>query len=140
MMWKEKYRVGVDLIDHQHYELFSRVSQFLQAMQEEGDWDSKLDEVKRTMVFMQNYVVEHFTDEERYQREISYPGYEAHKKAHDDFKATVGEYAKSFESEGYTQELVQEFGAKLMTWLIMHVAAADQRIGAYVRQQGGEGQ
>ena len=29
MMWKEKYRIGVDRIDEQHKELFDRVSNFI---------------------------------------------------------------------------------------------------------------
>ena len=86
---------------------------------------------------MQNYVVEHFEAEEAFQRQIGFPEYEKHKQVHDEFKSTVNDYAETFVKEGYTQELVQELGAKLMTWLIMHVAAADQRIGAFGREQGG---
>ncbi|HHV94324.1 MAG TPA: hemerythrin family protein [Firmicutes bacterium] len=136
-MWKDKYRIGVELIDRQHQELFNRVSNFLQAVEGEGTWEEKLEQVTSTMEFMQNYVVEHFEAEEQYQREVNFPEYETHKRVHDDFKATVNDYAETFAREGYNQELVQEFGAKLMTWLIMHVAAADQRIGAFVRDQGG---
>ncbi|NLM68695.1 MAG: hemerythrin family protein [Firmicutes bacterium] len=140
MMWKEKYRIGVDLIDDQHRELFQRVSDFLQSVQQKGDWEQKTDKVKETLEFMQNYVVEHFEDEEAYQRQIKYPEYEEHKEIHAKFRAMINQYAVRFEEEGFTQELVQEFGGKLMTWLIMHVAASDQKIGAWVREQGGEGQ
>ncbi|MGI6566498.1 MAG: bacteriohemerythrin [Limnochordia bacterium] len=136
-MWKDKYKIGVELIDGQHRELFGRVSSFLQAVQGEGDWEVKLEQVKSTLQFMQNYVVEHFEAEEAFQRQIGFPEYEKHKQVHDEFKSTVNDYAETFVKEGYTQELVQELGAKLMTWLIMHVAAADQRIGAFVREQGG---
>ncbi|MDI9418646.1 MAG: hypothetical protein QM399_00480 [Bacillota bacterium] len=31
MMWKEKYRIGVEAIDNQHRELFQRVSDFLMS-------------------------------------------------------------------------------------------------------------
>ena len=41
-MWKDKYKIGVELIDGQHRELFGRVSSFLQAVQGEGDWEVKL--------------------------------------------------------------------------------------------------
>ena len=85
-------------------------------------------------------MVEHFEDEEAYQRQIKYPEYEEHKENHAKFRAMINQYAVRFEEEGFTQELVQEFGGKLMTWLIMHVAASDQKIGAWVREQGGEGQ
>ena len=77
-MWKDKYKIGVELIDHQHQELFGRVSNFLQAVQSEGQWEEKLEHVKSTMEFMQNYVVEHFEAEEQFQREINFPEYENH--------------------------------------------------------------
>lgn len=138
MMWKEKYRIGVKEIDDQHQELFRRVSEFIQAVQGEGRWEEKQDKVKETMDFMQEYVVTHFDDEEEYQRKIGYPGFAEHKKAHQKFKEEVGKYVKKLEVEGYSEELVQEFGGKLMTWLIHHVAGTDQKIGEYVSSQEGE--
>ncbi|WP_031514732.1 bacteriohemerythrin [Desulfofalx alkaliphila] len=138
MMWKEKYKIGVDTIDRQHEELFRRVSAFIQVVQQKTDWEEKLAQVKETMAFMQEYVIFHFDDEEAYQESINYPDLENHKKAHAKFKASVGQYAERLDKEGYSEELVQEFGGKLMTWLIMHVAAMDQKIGEYVQSQGDE--
>ena len=138
MMWKEKYKIGVPLIDEQHEELFKRVSDFLQKVQQKGLWEEKLEKVKETMDFMQEYVVVHFDDEEAYQEQVNYPDLEKHKLAHAKFKEAVGGYVSRLEQEGYSEELVQEFSGKLMTWLIMHVAASDQKIGQYVSQQGGE--
>ncbi|MGI6037433.1 MAG: bacteriohemerythrin [Limnochordia bacterium] len=136
-MWKDKYRIGVPLIDEQHKELFQRVSNFIVSVQREGDWDTKLDEVKKTLTFMQNYVVTHFEDEEEYQRSIGFPGYEKHKEIHSRFRAGVEDYARKMQTIGYTQELVQEFAGKLMAWLINHVGRMDQEIGAFARSQGG---
>lgn len=137
-MWKEKYKIGVPLIDKQHEELFKRVSDFIQTVRGEGDWESKLSKVKENMEFMQEYVVVHFNAEEIYQEKIKYPDLENHKKVHAKFKADVNGYVQRLEQEGYSEELVQEFGGKLMAWLIMHVAAMDQKIGEYVEGQGGE--
>lgn len=137
MMWKEKYKVGVELIDEQHKELFQRVSHFTQTIRSEEDWEKKLDKVKETMDFMKDYVVVHFNEEEAYQEKINYPDIEEHKKAHASFKEGVNNYVKIFETEGFTEEKIQEFGGKLMTWLIMHVGKMDQKIGEYVNSQGG---
>ena len=136
MMWKEIYRIGVDKVDAQHQELFRRVADFLMAIKGGGGWEKKVEKVKETMVFMQNYVVEHFTDEETYQKEINYPGYEKHCQIHEEFKAEVNKYALKFAESGYNEEIAQEFGGKLMTWLIYHVAMEDQKIGEYVRREG----
>lgn len=138
MMWKESYKIGVPLIDQQHEELFNRVSAFIQTVQNKGDWEEKMARVKETMEFMQQYVVFHFDAEEEYQESINYPDIDAHKKAHANFKQGVNTYAQRMSQEGYKEELVQEFGGKLMAWLIMHVMGTDQKIGQYVKSQGGE--
>lgn len=137
MMWKDDYKVGVDLIDEQHKELFRRLSAFIEVVQNEEPWDGKLDQVKETMIFMQEYVVTHFADEEVYQESIGYPEIEEHKLAHSKFKDSVDSYVEDFKSGGFTEEKLQEFSGKLMTWLIMHVGHMDKKIGEFVRNQGG---
>lgn len=136
MMWKEKYKVGVDLIDEQHKELFNRLSNFIQIVQNETNWDEKIETVKETLTFMQDYVVFHFNAEEKFQEESGYPDIEEHKKIHADFKEGINNYVKIFEKDGFTEEKIQELSAKLMTWLIMHVGRTDQEIGKYIRQKG----
>lgn len=136
-MWKDKYKVGVPLIDEQHQELFKRLSEFLQIVQSKVIWEEKIEKVKETMIFMQEYVIVHFDAEEEYQEKINYPGIEKHKEIHAKFKEEINHYVTLFEEDGFTEEIVQEFGAKLMTWLIMHVGKMDQQIGEYVRSQGG---
>jgi hemerythrin len=136
MMWKEKYRLGVPKIDEQHEELFRRVSEFVLALRQEGQWEDKLPKVKETLEFMQSYVITHFDDEEAYQLSVNYPGYEQHKEIHEQFKAEVGTYAERFEQEGFAEDTVQQFAGKLLAWLINHVAASDQKIADYVRSQG----
>lgn len=134
-MWKEHYKIGVPLIDQQHEELFKRVAAFIQVVQKKGNWEEKLAKVKETMDFMQQYVIFHFDDEEKYMEEINYPHLEEHKNIHVQFKQGVFDYVERVNKEDFSEELVQEFGAKLMTWLIMHVAAKDQQIGNYVESQ-----
>lgn len=131
-MWKDKYKIGVPNIDTQHEELFNRVSAFIKVVQNNKNWDEKLEKVKETMTFMQEYVVFHFDDEEKYQASINYPGIEEHKLAHKMFRQGIENYAKKLESEGFTEDLVQEFSGKLMAWLIMHVGSVDQKIAEYV--------
>lgn len=136
MMWKEKYKIGVELIDRQHEELFRRVSDFIGTVRSENPWETKLFKVKETLEFMKDYVITHFRDEEAYQAEINYPGLEKHKKIHDDFKAEVAEFVRLFEETGFDEDLVQRFSGKLLAWLINHVAGIDQKIGDYAREQG----
>ncbi|MDI9460288.1 MAG: hemerythrin domain-containing protein, partial [Bacillota bacterium] len=91
-----------------------------------------------TLEFMEDYVVIHFADEEELQRQIGYPGLEKHAAIHAAFREEILKFAERVAAEGFDEEKVQEFGARVMTWLIMHVGKEDQKIGAFIRSQGGQ--
>ena len=131
MLWKDKYELGVELIDTQHKELFRRVDAFMKTLRSSASWDEKVQQVNETLAFMKGYVVEHFRDEEEYQKSIAYPGYEAHKQIHTDMVNYVLEVSAEYEKRGFNEQLMQQFGGKLLAWLINHVAAEDQRIADY---------
>lgn len=137
-MWKERYSISVDRIDQQHKELFNRVYKFIKVTNEKTSWEERLEKVKETMDFMQEYVISHFNDEEDLMEEINYPEIEAHKNIHKDFKAGVNAYVDKLVAGEFDEETVQEFGGKIMTWLIFHVGKSDQKIGEYVKSQRGD--
>lgn len=135
MLWKDKYELGVPIIDSQHKELFRRVDTFIQALRSSDSWDEKVQRVNETLEFMKNYVVEHFNAEEAYQQKIGYPGYEMHKKIHAEMVDYVLQVSSEYERSGFNEQLMQQFAGKLLSWLINHVAAEDQRIANYVMKK-----
>ncbi|NLY70814.1 MAG: hemerythrin family protein [Clostridiales bacterium] len=139
MLWKDNYELGVPVIDAQHKELFRRVESFLQALRSEVSWDEKIPKINGTLEFMKGYVVEHFRDEEEYQKSINYPGYGFHKQIHDGMVNYVQEVSKQYEQSESNERLMQEFGGRLLAWLINHVAAEDQRIADYAKKKGMSG-
>lgn len=140
MMWKESYRVGVELIDSQHQQLFERVSGFIQALRAQVPWEDKLPQIKSTLGFMQEYVIKHFKDEEEYQTGIAYPEFQKHRVIHAQFTREVAEFAAQFAQDESNEKLVQQFAGKLLAWLINHVASCDQKIAEYVNSRGGDEQ
>ncbi len=136
MLWKEKYKLGVPVVDSQHEELFQRVDAFMQLLRSSASWDEKLKKVNETLEFMKGYVVEHFHDEEEYQKKIGYPNYEAHKQIHTNMVKYVVEFSETYEKSGCNEQLLQQFAGKLLAWLINHVAAEDQKIAAYAIEMG----
>ncbi len=131
MIWKEKYKIGVPQIDAEHEELFSRVTVFVETLRSEKEWIEKVNSVNETLAFMKDYVVTHFQDEEAYQEEIGYPNLMAHKKIHNDMVAYVEMFSEQYEKEGYKEILMQQFAGKLVTWLVNHVVAEDQKIAEF---------
>ncbi len=85
---------------------------------------------------MRVYVVDHFLDEEEYQQKIAYPGLAKHKEIHANMVGYVGEVAAEYERRGFDEQLIQQFGGKLLAWLINHVASDDRRIAAYAIKRG----
>ncbi len=136
MIWKDKYRIGVPEIDSQHEELFARVTAFVQTLRSDRPWDDKVAKVNETLDFMKNYVVTHFKDEEKYQAQIGYPYLEEHKKVHKNMVAYVVAVSEEYEREGFKEELMQQFGGRLLAWLINHVVSDDQKIAEYARSKG----
>lgn len=139
MLWKEKYKVGVPVVDLQHEELFQRVDAFMQILRSSASWDEKLMKVNETLEFMKGYVVEHFRDEEEYQQRIGYPSYEAHKRIHTNMVNYVVEFSVTYAKSGCNEQLLQQFAGKLLAWLINHVATEDQKIAAYAIEMGVSG-
>ena len=136
MLWKDSYELGVPVIDAQHKELFRRVEPFLQVLRSETGWTEKIPKINETLDFMKMYVVEHFRDEEEYQKSVGYPGYEAHKELHNGMVNYVLEVLKKYEQSSHDEQLMQQFGGRLLAWLINHVAAEDQRIAEYAIKKG----
>lgn len=136
MIWKERYRLGVNVIDTQHIELFDRVNTFVVTLRSDSPWEGKVDKVNETLAFMQDYVVIHFKAEEEYQLRIGYPEYEEHKKIHEDMVTYVSEVADTYIREGYKEAAMQQFAGKLLAWLINHVASVDQKIAEYAKMRG----
>lgn len=136
MLWKDKYQLGVSVIDQQHKELFDRVGAFMQTLRSADPWADKVQQVNETLEFMKGYVVEHFRDEELYQQQIGYPGYEAHRQIHADMVKYVLEVSREYTQSGFDEQLMQQFGGKLLAWLINHVASEDQRIASYAIAKG----
>jgi hemerythrin len=135
MIWKDKYKLGVPLIDEQHRELFSRVTDFVETVRKPVAWDEKTRKVQETLDFMKDYVITHFHDEEEYQKQIGYPDVEKHRKIHNDMVRYVADVARQVEQNGCQERLIQQFAGKLLAWLINHVASEDQRIADFVAKK-----
>jgi hemerythrin len=129
--WSNSFEIGNALIDSQHKELVNVTNELLAACAK-GDGQKKLLD---TVKFLATYAVKHFSDEEKLQQSIDFPGYQAHKKLHDDFKATVTDALKQLETQGANVTLVTKITTLVGNWLMGHIKNEDSKIGAHMRLQ-----
>jgi len=132
MIWKDEYKIGVELVDQQHKELFKRLGDFIQNVRSDKENKEKKEAVEKTLNFMGEYVATHFDAEEELQKKYNYPDFENHHQIHEDFKEEVAEFQKEYKDNEYDEDFVMEFSGRLLTWLINHVASTDQDIGEHI--------
>lgn len=117
--WSSKYSVGIDQIDQQHKQLFDTINNLHDAMKV----GKGKEQVKETIAFLKNYVIEHFKTEENLMKQFGYLRYSSQKKEHDDFV----NYIKDFETK-YNQgslSLTLEVMNFLSNWMKQHILQED---------------
>ena len=124
--WSEEYRLGIGTVDAQHQTLFA-VGAELAAAVKSGQGESRL---AKTLDRLTRYVQSHFAHEERLMLLHAYPGYEAHRLAHERLAAQV----KGFELEFRTgrEALSERLLPFLETWLEKHIRGEDARFAPYM--------
>ncbi|NLA60739.1 MAG: hemerythrin family protein [Firmicutes bacterium] len=128
LKWTDELSVGVDEIDNQHKELISRVAGLLSAMAK----GKGKDEVTETLDFLADYVVFHFSSEERIMREHAYPGFTHHRQQHLFFTERVKGLRDRLAQEGPSSSLAIQSQRLLSDWLVNHISVIDSALGAFL--------
>ena len=83
LIWNERYNLGVDIIDKEHKKLLS----ILNKLFDFGNKEEKSHfACQEAIKYFKDHAIQHFADEEAYMASINYPGLEAHKRIHRDFR------------------------------------------------------
>jgi len=129
--WTSNLATGVTEIDDQHKEIFKRVNRLSEACSE----GKGREEVLKLLLFLEDYVKEHFAAEEKQQVRSGYPGYAQHKSQHTRFIADIARLATAFRTEGATLSLVIMTNKTLTAWLVQHISKTDMELAAYLKDQ-----
>ncbi|WHH57916.1 bacteriohemerythrin [Petroclostridium sp. X23] len=132
--WNESLETGYEEIDAQHREMLDRVNQFMQAISE----GKKEGIVCETIIFLEQYVVEHFHAEEVIQSKYRYPGYKNHKKLHEEFISKLEELKDTVVQGGISPEVTFEIGSTLSLWLVEHIGMQDKALADYLNSESNE--
>ena len=127
--WTEDLRTGVDEIDNQHKDLFSRLNEILEACEHQKGKE----EIGTFIDFLADYVILHFATEEREMVKYNYPGLIDHKNEHRQFTIKIGELQKSFNDQGASIDVVLTAVRASYDWLQNHIRKTDKALGAFLR-------
>jgi hemerythrin len=136
IVWRKEFETGNLTVDKEHKSLVLMFNRFINAcMSDKSDA-----ELEGMLKFLCNYTVQHFTDEEVWQKQINYPRYQRHKEIHEAFKLKATQLYTRFIREGSSSSIVIQLNKDIGEWLINHILFEDLQIAAYVKavkQTGG---
>lgn len=124
--WKEDYRIGVDVIDEQHKELFRIAGETFDLLQNDFYLD-KYDRIVNLIEQLKNYAAFHFKTEENYMEEIGYKRLLSQKVQHNDFIEKINQIDLEVIDENQDQYLLSiiEFA---VDWIDQHILKVDKMI------------
>ena len=136
MQWTEDLAVGIAKIDDQHKELFEKINDLVAAVKQ-SVCKYKIGDVIR---FLEDYVVFHFGEEEKYMQQFGYPGYQAHKAEHEKFIANFNELKKELPKlEGGRKpgsyDLSVETNQVVVDWILDHIVKVDKHLGEFLKDK-----
>ena len=124
--WRKELCIGDEKIDQQHEELFRKAMELHGAAT--GGGEDRKQKCIEIILFLKDYAIAHFADEEAFQQSIDYKDFAIHKRIHDEFKKDIGVQEKLLVDSDFSDVVVKEFTGMLIAWLVHHVSDADQRI------------
>jgi hemerythrin len=130
--WDWTLDIGIDRIDNQHRELFNRLDQLLTSI-EDGKGN---DEVIKTLDFLEEYVIQHFNEEEDLQKKTNYPLLNIQHAQHEEFKSDLKEFRNIFETQGTSTLLALNIEEKLVIWFKNHIINLDKDLGDFLIENG----
>lgn len=132
MQWDGSLSVGVGLIDDQHKMLIQRFNDLAKAVEENQGPVA----VASTLSFLTEYANFHFSAEEGLMAVQGYPGLEAQKKEHEEFRTVLRSMDVDFETDGASEFLARQINSFLLTWLTKHIQQVDGRLGKFLQAKG----
>ncbi len=129
--WSDELSVGIPDIDRQHKELLNKIKELREACRE-GRGKELIDEM---MAFLERYINDHFSCEERYMKEFNYPQMVFHVKEHTDFTKRYLELRDELRKRGWRLYTTLETKDLLGLWWINHISKVDRELGRFLKDQ-----
>lgn len=124
--WSPDFDIGIEHLDNAHKKLFGVIRRVLLVLGEE-DYARNRNVCREAVKFLETYTLQHFAEEEAYQKRIQYRGFQTHKSLHDNLRTRALPFLKKqLEENEYAHDSIEDFVSILVGWLTGHVLVEDQ--------------
>ncbi len=131
VQWSDRYATGIAEVDDQHKTLFNAVNDL-----HDGLMGGKGKEaIQKTLDFLVDYTVKHFSDEEKFMKQQGFPGLSAHHTEHTMLLDEVASFREQY-TKNAAAVRPMEVARFLGDWLTHHIHQMDMQYAAFVKAKG----
>jgi hemerythrin len=124
--WSDEFNLGLEGIDAEHRWLVNAINDFHSAYMSDD-----AEAVDTLLIRINDYMNEHFHNEEDFLKRHNYPGLESHRNAHKAITEKVHEFELRIrESEDLP---VSELTGFMLEWIYDHIMKTDKAFVEYIR-------
>ncbi|MBI5493857.1 MAG: hemerythrin family protein [Deltaproteobacteria bacterium] len=128
LQWNHSLETGVAEIDQQHMEFIDRINRSFDACRT----GRSAQELRAPLVFLEEYVVVHFGEEERHMKATACPHYHEYKAQHDGLVRALAELKHQAATAGPGPSTQLSASRLLSDWLISHIGKFDRALGRHL--------
>lgn len=129
-VWKENLSVSVKSMDEQHKKLIDMLNEFYDNIAHRPNTEN----IAILLNSLRQYIIVHFSLEERYMEQSKFPDYKEHKKQHDAFMTKVEELEEKLNNGKMLLSL--EVITFLKDWLLKHIQISDKKYSEHFAKNG----
>lgn len=133
LSWSQDLAIGHELIDADHQEIFDAAQRLHTEITSDEPEYSIVGEV---LVELIDHTGGHFAREEALMREISFPGYEAHKREHALLMQKVNDLHRRYMDSRTRSNLPVEVANFIQYGLVRHIMRSDMELGRFMHAGG----
>ena len=121
LLWSNSLKIGIPEIDRQHQKLIEQMGRLYNAIQK----DRGEKEIQEILIFLNQYVIEHFGHEESCMLKYKCPAAQKNQTKHREFKANLRAIEEEFRTKGASENLAIEINKNLLEWFANHIKTID---------------
>ena len=126
---------GLTEIDEQHQEIFKRANKLIEVNKSDLGREAGYKEAINLLEFLDDYIKNHFREEEKLQRKYDYPNYAEHKEVHDKLIKETEAMIDKFKQREKSLANLSELNRFILNWLVGHIDNEDRKVAKHIKKQ-----
>ncbi len=132
--WSNEYSVNIKEIDRQHQFLINIINKMHELVMTDTRDGANRSDIRRVFAKLADYTDYHFRTEEELFKTHNYPGFQIHKRQHNELVLQVLELQRRFLKNEVS--ITQEIFDFLKEWLLNHILVSDKEYTVFLNAKG----